>query len=86
MHTISTRETLDIPVGHQLFRQATDIARYLKSTDIDMMCVVAFVSIGLLAALHSLLFGSFSQEISGSLSNLSQGLLAAPSWDDAFLG
>jgi len=86
MQAMSTRETLIIPAGHQLFRQASDIASYLKSTDIDMMCVVAFVSTGLLVTLYLLLFGSFSQEISSALTNLSQGLLAGPSWDDAFLG
>ena len=86
MHTISTRETLNIPAGHQLFRQASDMAQYLKSTDINVMCVAAIVSIGPLVTFYLLLFSSFSQEISGALSNLSQGLLAVPSWDDAFLG
>ena len=83
MNTIST---LHIPVGYQLFRHASNLARRLKSTDIDLMCIVAFVLVGLVVTFYQLLFGSFSQEISGALSDLSQGLLAAPSWDDAFLG
>ena len=86
MHTISTKETLNILAGYQPFWQVSDIARNLKSTDIDMMCVVAFVSIGLVVTFYLLLFGSFSQEISGALSTLSQGLIEGASWDDMFLG
>jgi hypothetical protein len=86
MHTTSTREVLNIPARHQLPRQASEVASYLKTTDIEMLCVVAFVAIGLLAILYSMLFGSFSQEISSALTNLSQGLLEAPRWDDMFLG
>jgi hypothetical protein len=86
MQAMSTRETLNIPAGHQLRSQASDVARYLKSSDIDVTCVVAFVSIGLVVTFYLLLFGSFSQEISDALSTLSQGLIEAPRWDDVFLG
>ena len=86
MQAMSITERLNNPAGHKLFRQASDVARYLKASDIDMMCVAAFVSIGLVVTFYLLLFGSFSQEISDALSTLSQGLIEAPSWDDAFLG
>jgi uncharacterized transporter YbjL len=85
MHTISTRDRLNVPVRHQLLKQASEVASHLKSTDVDMMCVGAFVSIGLVVTFYSLLFGSFSQEISSGLSSLSQGLLETPSWDGVFL-
>jgi hypothetical protein len=78
----NAHERTNTQVQHHLLGR---LAWHSRSTDIDLMCVVAIIAVGLLAMLYSMLFGLLSQEICTGLANLSKGLLEVPNWDDMFL-